>query len=397
MVIDEAIPSRAEVRALLARAGYGVAAESGYGIEAVSLFEEKQPALVLVSVEEPLTRAFQTIESIHSRAPGVPIVAYSSQTDVATLRQAMRAGVRDFLPQPLKLPALASALMPLASVGAAGVFDEAGAKPAGPAAGVVIAVLGAKGGIGKSTIATNLAATLASRGEDSVLIIDLDTRFGDVAIMMDLEPRHTVSDVAAQIARLDRDAFMAGLLRHSSGAFVLPSAKNPTQWKTITTDQVRQLVAFAQRLFDYVILDTPGAFNELVATAIEIASQVLLVTSVDLASIKDTAFVLDVLQREGFPTDRLLVTVNHANGANTVTGAQVEKVLHHPVFWELPHDSSITRAAQVGQPVVLESPKSDAARSFAGLATKLGGPAPAARGGRPLFKRVWPRSTEKGA
>jgi pilus assembly protein CpaE len=130
-------------------------------------------------------------------------------------------------------------------------------------------------------------------------------------------------------------------------------------------------------MFDYVVLDTPGAFNDIVGTAIECATQVLVVTSVDMASIKDTSFILDLLESESFPDERLLLTVNHANGANTIRASDIERVLRKSVYWEIPHDSEVTLATQVGKPVVIAKPRSRAAQNMTGLAYKISGRGPA--------------------
>jgi pilus assembly protein CpaE len=236
-----------------------------------------------------------------------------------------------------------------------------------------------------------VATAIAKNTDNSVLVIDLDTRFGDVAIMMDIEPRFTVSQLAANVGTLTRDTFKAALVQHESGVFVLPSPKHPSEWRTVKAADIKDLVRFAARMFDYVILDTPGAFNDIVGTAIEVATQVLVVTSVDMASIKDTSFILDLLESESFSEDRLMLTVNHANGANTIRAGDIERVLRKPVYWEIPHDSEVTMATQVGKPVVLAKPRSRAAVNLSGLAAKITGK-PAARKPEPkgLFRRLIP-------
>jgi len=387
MIVDENVPFRQELQAMLAPAKLAVVADCGYGVEAASLAEETRPDIVLVAIAEPHLRALQTIEAIRVIAPETPIVAYAANPDFRIVRQAMHAGVRDLLPMPLKRDELLGSLQrvlaaPIPSEG--GLDQDEPARPA--SAGVVLTVFGAKGGIGKTTIATNIAVAIAKRAQNSVLVIDLDTRFGDVAIMYDLEPQVTVAQLASQVRTLERATFRAALQRHASGVWVLPSPKHPSDWRTVDPDDIRDLVRFAARLFDYVILDTPGAFNDIVGSALEVATQVLLVTSVDMASIKDTAFVLDLLESEGFPKERVYLTVN------AIRAADVARVLRTPVFWEIPHDDEVVTASQLGRPVVLVKPRSKVSRSLAELAAKISGasaPEPRRRG---LFRRLAPVS-----
>jgi len=386
MIIDEDPIFRQELQAMLTPARLAVVAECGYGVEAASLAEDLKPDLFLAAVEEPVARAVQTIEAVRGIRPGAPVIAYSSSTDLGIVRQVMHAGARDLLQHPFKVGELLTAI----EMAMRNVDKEPGAV-APQAAGTILTVFGAKGGIGKTTITTNVATAIARNTDNSVLIMDLDTRFGDVAIMLDIDPQLTVAEMAQQVQSLDRQTFKSALVEHSSGVFVLPSPKHPNHWRQVEAEDIRELARFASRMFDYVILDTPGAFNDVVGAALDVATQVLVVTSVDMASIKDTSFVLDVLESEGFPEDRLFLVVNHPNGANTIRSADIERVLRKKVFWEIPHDSQMTLATQVGSPVVISKPRSRAGVNLAGLAAKITGKAVSTRPeSKSLFRRLIP-------
>ncbi len=392
MIIDEDPIFRQELQGMLTPARLAVVAECGYGVEAASLAEELKPDLFLAAVEEPVARAVQTIESVRSIRPGAPVIAYSSSTDLATVRQVMHAGARDLLQHPFKVGELLTAI----EMAIRNAEREPGASAAPQPAGTILTVFGAKGGIGKTTITTNIAAAIARNTDNSVLVMDLDTRFGDVAIMLDIEPTTTVAEMAGQVQMLDRATFKSALIEHASGVYVLPSPKHPNHWRQVEAEDIKELARFASRIFDYVILDTPGAFNDIVGAALDVANQVLVVTSVDMASIKDTSFVLDVLESEGFPEDRLFLTVNHPNGANAIRAADIERVLRKPVFWEIPHDPQMTLATQVGLPVVLAKPKSRAGINLAGLAGKITGKTMSPpKESRSLFRRLIPVGAAK--
>ena len=392
MIIDQDEPYRQEVQSMLTPARLAVVADCGYGIEAATLAEETSPDLILVGVEEPTARAIHTIQTVQEILPNAPIIAYASSTDLAIVRPIMQSGVRDLLSRPLKAGELLAAIEAAMEGSESRTSDEPaiGANGVRASAGSVVTVFGAKGGIGKTTITTNLAASIAKSTSASVVVMDLDTRFGDVAIMLDVEPRYTVAQLASSVSTLDRETFRSALVEHESGAFVLPSPKHPNDWQVVQADEIKELIRFASRMFDYVLLDTPGTFNDIVATALEVSSEVLIVTSVDMASIKDTSFMLDLLESEAFPPERLMLTVNHANGANTIRGDDIGRVLGKPVFWEIPHDSEVVYAAQVGKPVVLAKPRAKAAVSFAGLASRITGqPAPELRP-KGLLRRLVP-------
>ena len=322
-----------------------------------------------------LFRSLQTLEAIVASHPNIPVVVYSSIDDGAAVRRAMVAGARDYLPLPVNGRTLSETIY--------GVLERSGTPMAAPeapkeapapaGAGMVITVFGAKGGIGKSTISTNLAVALARETGASVVIVDMDTRFGDVAIMLDTPVERSIADAARDFERLDRTTIRKYLTPHPSGVFVLPAPTNSSDWEAVSPEQVERIVQLLAQTHDYVILDTPGAFNELVAAALDLATVVLLVTSLEMASIKDTSLVLNMLRSWSFPEGKVRLTVNHSNGANSVKETDIARTLEYSVFWSVPYDEAILKSTQVGQPLVLWRPNSRAAVNLTHLAALVGG------------------------
>jgi pilus assembly protein CpaE len=375
MVADPNRESRTHAVELLRDAPYAVVADTDHGREASSIAAQTQPEIVLVAVEEPLEPALATIDEIRQLLPDCQVIVYSSLSDVTAMRRVLQSGVCDLLPTPLERDDLLAALDRL-SVQAGAQRPELDEAPAAPAEartqrGTIVTVFGAKGGIGKSTIATNLAAAIAGETDHSVLVMDMDTRFGDIAIMLDIEPRYTIADLAQRAHELDRETFRSALIEHSSGAYVLAAPKHPSEWGNIDAEQMQAVVHYAAQWFDYVILDTPGTFNDIVATSIEVADRVLITSSLDMASIKDTVHMLDLLEAEGYPADRLHLVVNQVNRATTVRSEDVPRIVHKDVYWSIPYDEQVVYASAVGQPVVQGKPKSRAAKELRGLAFKL--------------------------
>jgi pilus assembly protein CpaE len=239
-----------------------------------------------------------------------------------------------------------------------------------PGRGTVLTVFGARGGIGKSTIATNLAATIATSAP--VLLIDMDTRFGDVALMLNIEPKFTIADLAEHADDLTDELFRQALVQHPSGAFVLAAPGAPTAGARITAEQIQRVVRFATRQFEYVVLDTPGVFNDIVATAIETADDVLVVCGLDMASVKHTAQMFDLLE-PNFPSERLLLVLNQVARARTVRPNDVQRIIGRAPFWTIPYDEAVPVSQSVGELVVATSPKSAAGKQLRGLALKVAG------------------------
>jgi pilus assembly protein CpaE len=236
--------------------------------------------------------------------------------------------------------------------------------------GTVITVVGARGGIGKSTIATNLAAAIASNADRSVLVMDMDTGYGNVALMLNVKPRTTITEIAA-CRDLTESTLRAGLQRHESGAFVLGAPDGPGPWARVTATQVQELLQFSARFFDYVVVDTSGIFTDIVAAAMGVADRVIVVNSLDMASTRQTSQMFELLEAEQFDTERLYLVVNQVNTAITIRPEDVQGIVGQPVFWTIPYDQEVPASHSVGRPVVLAQPGSSAAQQLLGLARRV--------------------------
>src|SRR6266542_1979370 len=161
------------------------------------------------------------------------------------------------------------------------------------AAGTVVTVFGAKCGIGKTTIATNLATALVQKTKQSVVVVDLDTRFGDVAILMDIPVERSIADLAMPEEDITREIVEECTYTHNTGVTILPAPIRPTDWRNVHAGHIERVVTLLMQTHDYVILDTPGTFNDIVARALEMATMVVLICTVDMASLKDTLLAIE--------------------------------------------------------------------------------------------------------
>jgi len=382
-IVDQDLEARGELQRQLVRNHFVVAGAAGYGAEALSLAKELGPEAVLVSVEEPMARPLQTIEALCAVLPDTPVIAYSSRTDAESARRAVLAGASDYLTKPLKQEDVTRSVFALLEQQEKKRLRRDGENVQPIASGIVITVFGAKGGIGKTTIATNLATALASLTAGSVALVDMDTQFGDVAIMMDIPVEQNIVDLARHVHELDRSLIGKYLVHHPSQVAILPAPFEPSEWRSITPHQVEKIIAVLAQTHDFVVVDTPATFNELVNVALDKANVVLLVTSMDISSIKNTVVVLRLLGSSSFPQEKLKLTINHINSANSLREGDVKAILKKELFWRIPHDESVGASVQVGQPVVTAKPSARVSQSILDLAAVLSGKerAPKAEGG----------------
>jgi pilus assembly protein CpaE len=373
VIVDPDLDMRAELNRTLTVAQFAVVGEGDYGIEAVTVATEHTPDVFLVSMEEPVARSIQTIEMLGAAVPEAAIIVYSSLADAGSVRRAMVAGARDYIMKPLKPEDISRAIY--------GILEQeerkrlhVGGPTAEPVArGTTLTIFGAKGGIGKTTIATNLSTALVRATNANVVLVDMDTRFGDVAIMMDIAVESSIADVSRKIEELDRESIKDHLVRHHTGVSILPAPLHPTEWRNVTPQHIEKIIDLLSQGHDYIIIDTPGTFNELIATTLELANMILLVTSMDIASIKDTALALEMLRAAQVSEDKVKLTINHSTSSNSLREEDVERVLEYNVTWRIPHDYNVASSNQLGIPIVIAKPYARVSRAITDIGHALSG------------------------
>ena len=364
VVVDDNPDSRETLTRALAQAGVAVSLSCGTSVKDFRRVVDDEPSMVFVTLEDPLPRAIRAVEYLSGSLPGTPIVAVSTSTATTVFQQAVRSGARFLIEAPPQQVAIARLLTTL---GASTVPKPGLARGTGR----VIAVVGQKGGVGKTAISVNLAAALAQNPANHVLIIDFDMSFGDVALAMDVAGDTTTAQAAHYLSETDREDFKRAVIEHPSGAFVLGAPARVGEWLKVTPEQLESLVETAAALYDYVILDTPGAFNDAVATAMDLADNILIVTSLELSSVKNTALLLDVLLEEGVAGERALIVANCTSPDTGINTIDLVPSLKRDSIWKVPYDPALRKASQLGKPAVMANPTSPASQSILAMARRI--------------------------
>lgn len=363
-VIDDDEDSRSHLCAMLKEEGLNVVSSVSHGMANAVAALAEQPQLFFVSFEYPTLRSVQTLDYFSTALPDAPILAYARSEEVSVFQQAIRAGARHLLHAPLQLDDVRRALSQVAGIGASGPGLTG-------ATGRVISVVGQKGGIGKTALSVNLASALARDTRSSVLIIDFDTTFGDVGLTMDTHSPTTVSQAAQDLSLMDRATFKESLSEHESGAFVLSAPAHVGEWLHVQPAELEALVEVGASLFDFVVVDTPGAYSDAVAAAISISDNLLIVTSLEVTSVKNTSILLSVLEEEGYPAGQSQVIVNNTVASTGLKITDAPAVLERTSLWNIPYEPAMRHAATHGLPIVLRKPHSPASESIVALAKRI--------------------------
>ncbi|MBI5284366.1 MAG: AAA family ATPase [Chloroflexi bacterium] len=373
LIVDGDIQARYEAKQVVKASGLTLAGESGFGMEAVNAANELKPDTIIVGVSEPMERPLQTVESLQSLLPDTPIIVYSDSKDIETIRKAMMSGARDFLSRPIKPETMRTSVLLALESEEKKKLRQLGQLPGAATAGTIVTVFGAKGGIGKSTISTNVAVALARMERSSVCVVDLDNGFGDIAGMLDVRPERTLFDMVRDLDMLDRDDIARYVTKHELSELDVLAGPSVLEWRKLTPDQVRRVIEFLAKNYDTVVLDTSGMLSEMCEMAVEIATIVLWITTTEFASVKDSLEAMRALKLLSYSQERVRIVMNAISPDDGVRPSVVQDALQRDVFWNIPYDKKVRQGTHLGQPIVITAPQSIAAKSLTDLATVIAG------------------------
>jgi len=319
-----------------------------------------QPDVVVIDLRggQPLPTAVATLKRQH---PTTPVLLITSTLEPSVVLEAMRAGVNECVAEPLKAAEIETAVTRLV----------AHKQPI--ATGQVFAFIGAKGGVGTTTAAVNVATELDRAARGRTLLVDLHLAHGDAAVFLGVEPRFSVVDALDNIHRFD-DAFFKGLVIQSPAGPHLLASSDKQLAQTSSVQRVRSLVEFATGLYRYIVLDVPRS-DAAALDALDQASRIVVVANQELATVRNASRIAAAL-RHRYGNDRVTVMVNRVDAHAEIGRDDVEKVVGTRVVHSVPSDyRTALRALNKGRPLALDNHNKLAA-SFRELAHDLAGVAP---------------------
>jgi pilus assembly protein CpaE len=308
--------------------------------EAKTLGRSSDAPTVLVLDVRPHHQLAPWINDVQKKQPNLAMIVIVSTLDARFILEAMRAGIKECLPEPVTPQALDEAVRRL-------VVGEQRER-----AGQVVAFIGAKGGVGTTTLAVNTAAALAKTAGSAPLLIDLHVARGDAALLMGAEPRFSVLDAFENLHKVD-ESFLSGLVEKTQcGAHVLASSARPVNVATSPT-ATRTLLELAARRYRITVLDVPRA-DPAMLEALDPATVIAVVTSQELSAVRGAAATVATL-RQRYGAQRLRVLINRYDKNGPVSAKDIAKVVGEPVACTIPSDYRVAaEAINVGRPIVGE-------------------------------------------
>ena len=339
-------------------------------IGAVPELTDEGTQVVILGPGIGVDSALRVAEELDRRRPDISVLLVTEPSP-SLLAQALSAGVRGVVPvdsPPEELLGILEPALEAASRRGTSLVDRA---PAQKSTRRVITVVSPKGGSGRTMIASNLAVALAGTAPAQVALADLDLQFSDVASALFLNPEQTIADAARSLSTLDSTTLKVFLSPHASGLFVLCGPLSPAEADDITPDQVSRLIELLSSQFHFVVVDTSGGLTEHTLAALEVSTDVVLISDMAVASVRSLRKAVEVLDRLGMSSPARHFVLNRADSRVGLDVEDVASTVGMRVDLEIPSSRSVTISLNQGSALVESDARSPVSRSLVQLATRF--------------------------
>ncbi len=409
LIVDDIADTRENLAKLIGfEPDMEVAATAGGGQEAVNMAKQHRPHVILMDINMPDMDGITATEIISNTVPESPIIMMSVQGEQDYLRRSMLAGAREFLVKPFSADELINSIRhvhelekvrraryaPVAPAPVAG--GPAVAAGTGRETGKIITFFSPKGGVGRTTISTNLAVALHQLTGKPVVLVDGSLPFGDIAVILNMSPKaKTIADLIGSFETADSDVVESILVQHSTGIKVMLAPPTPESTELITGAHMKHVLELLRERYAYIVVDTWPSFQEQVITMLDVADVILTLMTLEITSLKNVRVFMDVVEKLGYDDAKVQLVANRNDSSGGIKASDVEASLGRKIPHTIVSDGrTLVLAVNRGVPFVISHRDSQVAKDIFALAQKVAtaetAPAAAgkqtpARGGLKLF------------
>jgi pilus assembly protein CpaE len=329
---------------------------------------QTHPEIAVVAMDAAPEKALDLVTKLSQSAPECNVLVVSSSTDGNLILRAMRAGAKEFLPQPIRIEDLLGALSRM--------DERRGSKNKKNSRGsTVVAICGATGGVGTTSLAVNLGCMLAKDPDNTVALVDLDLCLGDADVFLDTIPDYTLVDVAQNVTRLDFTLLKRSLTKHASGLYLLPRPVQMEDIQLIQPDDVQRVIGLLKATFTHLVVDLSKSYSAIDLVALKAANHVLLVTQMDLPCLRNVVRLLMSFGEMDEVAEKIKIIVNRIGlDDGQISLKKAQETIGREVFWQLPNDyRTMVEVRNNGVPLIEQAPKAAITQSLMLLAEKLCG------------------------
>jgi pilus assembly protein CpaE len=324
--------------------------------------------IVILNLYPSLDESINMARQITSMFPDIHLIAVADTMDPGTILRVMRARAREFLRQPVNRDELLAVIE--------GILRENEAAQAQKRnESKVITLFGPKGGVGTTTIASNVAVSLATQSGKDVILVDLDLQFGNAALHLNVKSKYSILDIVNRIDQVEVPMLKTLMPKGASGVSVLPIPPHIEEAENIKPCHIEKLLLLLRKAFDYIILDTHHSLDDLSMKAMDESNFVLLVTTLDVPSLFHTKRSLQLFQKMAYTMETLFLIINRFDTQDEFDIRSTERMLDYPIFWCVPEYDYKTVASSInrGIPITSLTPNINISKNFLELSTKFNG------------------------
>ena len=364
VVIDSDAAARAYIKRWLAGKGVRVVGESEDCNAGLRLARGLQPDLVLLELPaKGATPTMEFVKRIRMEFPGTGIILSAHDASPQLILSCIRAGAQEFVARPIDGAELDKAIEHVRQLSGVTLHNKT--------RGRVISVLSSKGGIGATSITANLGIALSERTGSRVVLVDMSFPFGDLGVMLDAPARYSLTDALAEGA-IEETKLRSVLVSSAAGVHLLNVAASPEVSEEITRRHMVELVGTLSTMFDYVLIDIGRQMDERTVEILELCDTVLLVSALDLPTIRNTVCFTGILSKLNIDRDKTHVLLNRYHKKSRLSLDDVETMIDRKVYWSIPNDyAPMSMAIDRGVPAVKNEPRSKVSKSFVDLAERI--------------------------
>ena len=346
------------------------------GQEAVQLAVMRSPDVAILSGRLPGLSAAQACETLNAVAPGVMTILVIDSKSTEDLEAAMRSGARAVVTRPVSDKDLHKLIAELAEIGKRRESPETLEWRDPSLFPRVIAVTGAKGGVGKSTIAVNLAVILARLAPGKVALVDSYTQFGDVATMFNIRPMRPLSELESVSNELDATIVQDYVNKHPCGVDIFVASTDPLPLDAVSGACFENLLYVLRRMYRYIVVDVPPILHEPTLRLLSHAHSILLIANLfDLTTATDTKRFFDAVEDARIPKENIGIVLNRVSKTNQIEPEDLESLFDCGILASIPNDNRLVSAVNQGLPITVSDGNSPFGRSLTGVAAKVSGAA----------------------
>jgi pilus assembly protein CpaE len=384
LVVDDVPDTAQNVQKLLYfERDIQVVGVAGNAREAIAKAAKLQPDIILMDINMPDMDGLRATEVILRQVP-TRVVMMSVQGEPEYLNRAMMAGARGYLIKPFSSEELISTLraaaqapvlvsssvqMPAMAQNTGRIYPQGGDSAS---LRRLIAVYSPKGGVGRSIVACNLAVALRKMTDARVALVDADLQSGDAHVLLNMNTPNTIDDLREASGNLDADVIGAAVAMHDSGVELLRAPIALESAELFTADAMKAILVELREHFDYLVIDTDDTFSESTLTVLDMADQILLVTTLEVTTINKVTRFFEVVDRLGYSESKVKLICNRVDPYYGIKPSQVEVQVRHRFIAQLPEDNRlVVTSVNRGIPFVLTDKRASVSRSIFALAQRV--------------------------